>query len=366
MDTSAPKRRSILRELRLARGLTQEALAGEVDISRQAYAALESGNARPSVDVALRLARALATTVERLFETGDAPGSVTVAFVGSMPPGSDFAVRLAEVRGRLLAFPARGRSGVAHADGMATPGPDGHVFVRPFSDRPPQPDLVVAGCDPAFALVADLLRRRGVEVLWVQAGSHAALEMLARGEVHVGGVHLMDPKAGTYNGPWVERLVPGPCTLIRFATWEECLLLAENNPLRVAGIEDVARPGTRFVNREKGSGSRALLDRSLSEAGMTADAIGGYHTTRAASHLDVAASVASGTADAGVGIRAAGAAYGLHALTLAEEPYDLVIPTPLVDLPAVRTLIDVLSSASLREQVRALPGYDTSSMGTPG
>ena len=100
--------------------------------------------------------------------------------------------------------------------------------------------------------------------------------------------------------------------------------------------------------------------------GMSADAIGGYHTTRASSHLEVAAAVASGAADAGVGIRAAAVAYGLHALPLAEEPYDLVIPEPLLDLPAVQTLLDVLSSTSLREQVGALGGYDTSRMGTPG
>jgi molybdate-binding protein/DNA-binding XRE family transcriptional regulator len=355
-----------LRALRLARGHTQESLAGEAGISRQAYAAIESGNARPSVDVALRIARALGATVESLFTSGGAKGSVSLPLVGTPPSSDAFAVRVAEVRGRLLAFASQNRStGLAHADGIATPEAEGRVRVLPFSERPPQPDLVVAGCDPAFALVCDALRRRGVEVLWVQAGSRAALEMLARGEAHVGGVHLMDAATGAYNRPWVERLVPGPCSLVRFASWEESLLVAGGNPLGVEGIADVARPGTRFVNREEGSGSRALLDRSLAEAGVPADRIGGYHTTRAASHLEVAAAVAAGAADAGVGIRAAGAFYGLGALPLAEEPYDLVIPEPLLDLSAVQTLLDVVGSTAIRDQVGALGGYDTSLMGTP-
>jgi molybdate-binding protein/DNA-binding XRE family transcriptional regulator len=362
-------RASDLRTLRAARGLTQEALAGQVGISRQAYAAIESGNARPSVDVALRIAAALDASVESLFLPADGSDALTVPFVGALPPAGPFPVRLAELAGRVLAFPTRRRSvlGVASADGTAEPLPNGRVRVALFPSRPASPDLVVVGCDPAFALVAEALRaERGVEVLWVQAGSRAALEMLARGEAHVGGVHLQDHATGEYNAPWVRRLVPWECTLVRFATWEESLLLADGNPLAVKSIADVARPGVRFVNREEGSGSRALVDRSLDELGMTADDIGGYQTTRASGHLEVAGAVASGAADAGVGIHAAGALYGLHAITLGEEPYDLVIPKPLLDLPAVQSLIDVLSRPAVRRQVSALGGYDTSAMGTPG
>lgn len=366
MTSDATKRRFSLRARRLAQALTQEGLASAVGISRQAYAAIESGSARPSVDVALRLARVLSTSVEALFEHRHSGAGVSVPLVGALPVEGSFPVRLAEVRGRQLAFPTRRATSPSHADGIAEPEAPGRVRVRLFDERPPVPDLVVAGCDPAFPLVAEMLRRRGVESVWVQASSSAALEMLARGEAHVGGVHLLDEETGSYNRPWVDRLVPGPCTLVRFARWEESLLLAAGNPLGMEGIAGVARPGTRFVNREEGSGSRALLDRSLSEVGVTPDDIGGYHTTRASSHLDVAAAVASGAADAGIGIRAAGAAYGLHSLTLAEEPYDLVIPEPFLDLSAMQTLVDVLCSRSLRDQIGALGGYDPSDMGTPG
>lgn len=359
--------RSDLRALRLARGLTQDALAARVGISRQAYAAIESRNARPSVDVALRIGRELDASVESLFMPRDGSDALSVPFVGALPNDGPFPVRLAEVAGRLLAFPTRRRSvlGVASADGAADSVVNGRVRVTPFPTRPPSPDLVVVGCDPAFALVADALRtERGVEVLWVQAGSRTSLEMLARGEAHVAGIHLQDPKTGVYNAPWVARLVPWECSLVRFATWEEGLLLAEGNPLGVRGMADVARPGVRFVNREPGSGSRALVDRSLGELGVSASAIEGYDSTHAVGHLEVAGAVASGAADVGVGIRAAGALYGLQTITLAEEPYDLVIPKPLLDLPAVQALVDVLNRPALRRQVNALGGYDTTYMGT--
>ncbi len=355
-----------LRARRAATSLTQEALAARVGISRQAYAAIELGNARPSVDVALRIASALDTSVEALF-LPSGQENISLPFVGRMPPSAPFPVRIAEVAGRRLAFAARGQGGMglAGADGTAVPEGEARVRIVPFATRPPAPDLVVVGCDPAFALVAEVLRREaGIEVLWVQGGSRASLESLARGEAHVGGVHLQDPESGVYNAPWVRRLVPVPCTLVRFATWEEGLLTARGNPLRVRSLADVAESGARFVNRETGSGSRALIDRSLEESGVSSSDISGYQSTHASGHLEVAAAIASGVADAGVGIRAAGALYGLDAVALAEEPYDLVIPQPLLDLPAVQAMLDVLGRPGLRRQVSALGGYDASAMGT--
>lgn len=98
---------------------------------------------------------------------------------------------------------------------------------------------------------------------------------------------------------------------------------------------------------------------------MPSTAISGYDSTRATGHVEVAAAIACGAADAGVGIRAAGALYGLDAVGLAEEPYDLVIPQALLDLAAVQGLLDALGRPALRRQVGALGGYDTSAMGAP-
>ena len=357
---------SELRALRVSRGLSQAALAERVGVSRQAYSAIESGGARPSVDIALRLARTLETTVEALFEPAPADQQIIMAELVGAPATWPAPVRVAEVGGRTLAYPIRaaGGVGIGLVDGVAVPDDDGRVRVSLLPSRPKPPDLVVVGCDPAFALVAESLRReRGVEVLWIQAGSRAALDAVARGEAHVAGVHLPDPETGVYNEPWVTRLLPGAASLIHFATWEQTLLVAPGNPLAIHEPADLARPGVRLVNRESGTGTRALLDAWLEGAAVPSDAISGYQSTRAGGHLEVAAAVAAGTADAGVAIRAAGLLFGLETRLLAPEPYDLVVPRTALDLPAMHALTEVLRGRSLQRHVEALGGYDASRMG---
>jgi putative molybdopterin biosynthesis protein len=363
-----PRLTSTLRAERLARRLSQGALARRAGISRQSYSAIESGASVPATDVALRLAEALATTVESLFRLAGTEGeSVEARFVGS-PPVGPVRVRLGRVAGRLLAYAAEGAAaplGTA-ADGVARPLAAGGVRVELAAERPQEVQLVVLGCDPAFGMVVEQLRReRGVEVLWASRPSRAALASLAAGEAHVIGMHLGDPESGEYNGPWVRRLVPFACTRVGFALWEQDLLVGPGNPLGIRGVADLARPTVRFLNRDPGSGSRALLDARLAEAGVPGDAIPGYAATSASGHLAVAESIASGLADAGVGIRAAGRALGLSRVPLGQERYDLVIPDHFLDLPAVQALLDVLRGRSLRTQVEMLGGYDASGMGLP-
>src|SRR5690606_5230167 len=185
------------------------------------------------------------------------------AEVGLRWPGR---VRVATVAGRRRAYRVgiTDSCGTTAADGVAMALPDGRIRVEPFEHRPGAPQLVVAGCDPAFGLVRDRLARdHGVEVLWIRTGSRSALAALARGEVHVAGIHLKDDGSGTYNRPWVERTVPFPATRISFATWQQMLLLGPGNPLGVERIGDLARPDLRFLNREEGSGSRALVESEL-------------------------------------------------------------------------------------------------------
>jgi putative molybdopterin biosynthesis protein len=211
--------------------------------------------------------------------------------------------------------------------------------------------------------VDTLQRDQGVTVLASQRGSRASLGGLARGEAHVAGVHLLDPLTGAFNGPWVAKLVPFPCTIVRFATWEQGLLVAPGNPLGIDGVQDLVRSGVRFLNREVGSGSRSLLDQRVLAAGIRAESIPGYLDTRATGHMAVAEAVASGVADVGVGIRAAGLACGLGMIPLATERYDLVIPDHFLDLPAIQALLNGLSRPGIQAQVDALGGYDVSGMG---
>jgi molybdate-binding protein len=273
---------------------------------------------------------------------------------------------MATVSGRRWAFglDLADVGGADAADGMGEIGPQGGVLVRPLPERPAPPDLVVAGCDPAFGLIRERLRREhGVEVLWVRTGSRSALEALARGAVHVAGIHLRDPESGTYNAPWIERVVPFPATRIAFATWEQTILVGRGNPLGIRGIEDLARPDVRFVNREPGSGSRALVESALADMGLDPSAVPGFLETSADRHETVARAVASGIAHAGVAIRAVGRPLDLGTVPLASEPYELVVPEHALDLPAVDALLRILRRPATRAQVEALTGYDAASMG---
>jgi len=365
--------RSSLRQARLAAGLSQQALAELVRVSRQAYAAAERGTAVPSTEIALRLARALGTSVEQLFAlpdterpmlTADSAGD-TGALRASQP------VRLLRVGGRWWARPASAVAspacGLTWADGIAHPDPAaaGRVHVELLRDLPAaERTLVMLGCDPAAALVAMALEQGDAELVWAQAGSRAALEGLARGEAHVAGCHLFDPETGCYNAPWVARLIPFPCTLVGFAVWQQGLIVAPGNPLQIRGVSDLARPNVRLVNRQDGAEARMLLDRSLQQARIPTAAVLGYEHV-ASGHLGVAETVRGGLADAGIGVRAAALAYGLDFVLWGEERYDLVIPNHVLDLPAVAALLAVLRRPALQQQVELLGGYDVSPMGHP-
>lgn len=375
--------RNRLRTERSRLAWTQARTARAAGISRQAYSAVESGSAVPSTEVALRLARALGVPVEELFRLPDAPPELLRATWSGPGAAPGRRARLTRVAGRWIAHPAGGGERPSRpVDGVVEEvvgpvvggGPEGvedggapgrAVVVALLSQRPPPSGLAVAGCDPAFGIVAEVLRReRGVEATWVPRGSRASLEALARGEAHVAGIHLQDPRTGEPNGPWVRETVPFPCTRVAFAVWDQALLVLPGNPSGIGGVADLARPGVRFLNREEGSGSRMLLDEALAEAGVPGSRVEGYGTV-ARGHLAVAEAVASGLVDTGVAIVAAGAAFGLDVVPLRSEPYELVVPDHFLELPAVEALLDTLRRPGVRGQVEALGGYDGAGMGTP-
>ena len=370
--------RNELKRHRLDAGLSQQRLAGSAGISRQAYAALEAAKASPSTEVALRLARALSTKVDLLFSLGDDPPEMTQAdLIGDSEETEDAnsdwprRAQLFHVGRRLLARPVSGAAAARHAlvdaEGVILPVSSGcnRVVVQPFDqDELEAPVVGMLGCDPAVALLEPGLRRYGVRLVWAEQGSYQALTGLARGEAHVAGCHLIDEDTGQYNAAWVRRLVPFACTLVTFAAWQQGLVLAAGNPKGIGGVQDLFAPGVSIVNRQVGSGSRSLLDRLLSRQGIPAEALAGYDR-EAPGHLAMARVVASGLADAGVGVQAAASAFGLGFLPLEDERYDLVIPNHLLDEPGVQALLSLLRQPGLHRRVEALEGYDASGMGAP-
>ena len=357
-------------------GLTQGDLARRAGISRQAYSALESGNANPSTEVALRLAQALSEKVESLFYLLGQPSEIAEAeLIGestavTSPGGPVLRARLFRVGQRLLARPLTGPGNAHHAvvaaEGLiVSQARAGRVAVRPFDQAEVDaPTLAMLGCDPAVGLLEAGLRSRGVALVAGEESSRQALLGLARGEAHVAGCHLLDDATGTYNNSWVQQLVPFPCTLVTFASWQQGLIIALGNPKQIQGVSSLANPGIGLVNRQAGSGSRALLDRALSGAGVPPEKVDGYGREEPG-HLAVAAAVASGSADVGIGVKAAAVAMGLDFLLLEEERYDLVIPDHFLDEGPVQVLLDLLRSTALHRRVESLGGYDVSSMGIP-
>ena len=177
------------------------------------------------------------------------------------------------------------------------------------------------------------------------------------------GSHLLDPDSGEYTLPWMERLMPGrDLAVVRLTHREQGLIVAPGNPLGLEGIGDLTRPDLRYVNRQRGAGTRVLLDHELGRRGIPAEAVGGYareeHT-----HLAVAAAVAAGRADAGLGVLAAARAFGLGFVPVTKEPYDLVLDGASLDAELLAPLRALLASAEFRSEIDALGGYDTAETG---
>ena len=376
-----------LRLARQARGLSQQQLAGVAGVTRQAVSAVESGHSDPSLRVALGLARALGMTVEELFGPGDLGDPVLAQPVAAVNgPGSR--VALATVGDTFVALPLHAdtaaRLGFSPAGGLAVgspPAPAGVtrggrepwnlVPVRPIG--PPRPTVVVAGCDPALPLLETPLALLDppLAFAWWPCGSGEALRLAAAGLVHAAGVHRVGP-AGPAGPPGPSGTpvgsaaagdaadIPGGAEVVGFASWREGLMVRPGT--RVRGLDDVARQGLRLVNREPGAQARTLLDRERLRFRLDPAELPGYDS-RAAGHLQVAAAIVGGLADAGVSSEPAALAYGLDFIPLAAERFDLVLPAKHAASREVQGLLRVLTSPWLLAQLASLPGYDAGRCG---
>jgi putative molybdopterin biosynthesis protein len=360
-----------IRRARSARGLTQIDLAARAGISRQALGAIESGAYQPGVTIALNLARELGESVENLFGAeGDdtcrhiAASWETVADAASV---AGTRVALGRVGGRLVAVTqAAARLTLVAGGGMVEHAARRRADVSTFlSGDEIDATLLIAGCDPAVAILADWLARRHspVAAISLACSSKRALAALLEGRAHAAGVHLRDARNGEYNlSPVRQALGKRRAVLVHFGKWELGLATGAGNPLKVKGFGDLERPRLRIANREQGSGARAALDEELSKLGLKADRIAGYRN-ELGGHLEVAAAIASGLADVGVTIRVAAEAYGLDFIPIREERYELVIPGREMDSDPVVAMLDALNSRRFAREVSQLCGYDTTQMG---
>lgn len=294
------------------------------------------------------------------------------------PLGEDEYVRAvaARVNGELVVTPLRRGAGVitslARANAMLavprlTEGIAEGTRVRIRALRPlaaiERTLLAVGSHDVAIDLLAGELAARDIELVSANVGSIAGLVALASGAAHLAGTHVLDAASGTYNERAIARYGPHePVALVRFAEREQGLIVAPGNPLGLASFADVVERRARYVNRQRDAGTRLLLDDLLARAGIAIAAILGYERIEF-SHLAVAALVADGSADCGLGIRAAALALGCDFVSLAFEPYDLAVRERDLNDPRIARLIETIAAPQLRAQIERLGGYDTKHAG---
>ncbi len=218
---------------------------------------------------------------------------------------------------------------------------------------------VYASHDLALPLLRDQADAHGLHIDLRFAGSTDALQALAQGRCDVAGFHVPLLAAGKppdFARALKSLLKPGRHKLIACHRRTQGLLVAPGNPHGVVGIADLARPGLRFINRQPGSGTRLLTEHLLAQAGIEPERIAGFHGACEETHVAVAAAIASGQADAAVGIEAAAAQFKLGFVPLAEEGYYLVCLKDSLDRSAIVRLRELLASAAWAEAAGSLPG----------
>ena len=311
-----------------------------------------------------------------------APATITATVPRKLvsPTGEDefLRVKVGKVGDRTIAAPLERGAGVimslVRADGIARVprfseglGAGAEVEVELLRDAEAIDHAIVAigSHDPALdVLSAEIHRRHAPAALAsTNVGSYGGLLALRRREAHLAGSHLIDPATGDYNVTEARRVLPNrSLVLVNFVQRQQGLILPRGNPKRIGSLGDLTNDGVRLVNRQRGSGTRMRLDYELSQLGIDADEISGYEREQY-THLSVAADVASGTADVGLGVLAAARALGLDFIPLLDERYDLVVPTEHYESPVLAPLLNVLRDREFAAQVEAMGGYEVGRMG---
>lgn len=281
-------------------------------------------------------------------------------------------VRMGYVEGNLIASPLSRGAGVVSsfmkADGIleipqGTEGYESGTKVRVRLLRPLkelQNTLVVIGShDPLLDEVSDLLHRKNPSLYMASShvGSMGGIMAVRRGETHMAGIHLLNEKDGTYNTAFVKKYFPhGGVRVVECVGRTQGIMVAPGNPKNITGIHSLMDSGIRYVNRQKGSGTRILIDYLCKKEQMDTSKIYGYDREEF-THTSVAAQIASGSADAGMGIYSAARLYGLDFIPVCTEQYDLLIPDSAWETNTVQEVVGILQSEEFSRKLTKMGGY---------
>jgi len=306
-------------------------------------------------------------------ETKKIEATVSRKLVSPMGVEEFVRVKLGQVGDKIIATPVSRGAGVlmslVQADGMIrvprlSEGYNGGSSAPVELFRPLEEikdtTVIIGSHDITLDVLANFLRLKypASSLSSAHVGSLGGLSAIRRGEAHCAGIHLLDEKTGAYNITYIKKLLPGrDVILVNLVYREQGLILAGGNPKDIRKLEDLTRPGVSFVNRQRGSGTRILLDYHLAELGIDTEDIHGYDHEEY-THMAVAVAVKAGAADAGLGIRAAAQALGLEFIGIAEERYDLCIPVEYWDTPHIQRLLKVMTLPEFKGEVIKLGGYD--------
>ena len=295
------------------------------------------------------------------------------------PGGDDDYQRVVvgRVGDRLLAAPLQRGAGVVsalvRADGLAVipRGSQGEeagakVRVRLYRSRSEveRTIFVIGSHDLTLDLLAQFLSPRKRRLTSANVGSLGGLVSLRRGEAHLAGSHLLDPATGEYNISYIKQYLPNiPVRVIGLVKRQQGLIVRNGNPKNIRGLSDLSREDILFINRQRGAGTRVLLDYHLDKLGIARDEIKGY-SQEEYTHLMIAAAIASGRADCGMGIAAAAAALDMDFIPLFEERYDLIVPEEYYSSELLSPIWEVLDDDGFKQNVNELPGYNTDVLGT--
>lgn len=223
--------------------------------------------------------------------------------------------------------------------------------------------LVIGSHDLTLDLLSEYLALKGNRLVSANVGSLGGLISLNRGECHFSGSHLFDPESESFNESYVDKYVKNfKSVIIPWVFREQGLIIQKGNPKNITNLEDLSKIDIRYINRQRGAGTRILLDYHLNKLQINPENIHGYENEEY-THLNVAAAVKSNRADTGLGITAAARALDLDFVPLFHERYDLIVPEELFHSDIFAPVINAMNDENFRASVQALAGYDVSCMG---